>query len=123
MLVLAMPRSNMRRAATSMMRARVVSPLRVNRDAGWSGTVPPLAVESAGFPGRAPGPRTGRWTRSPLGGIGGERAEVVDRETDRVRMRPFRPVGEGQGAPSLVSADDDQRELSRIGSSHQNAAV
>jgi hypothetical protein len=43
MLVLATPRSNMSRAATPTMRARVACPLRVNRDVLSSITLPPLA--------------------------------------------------------------------------------
>ena len=38
-------------------------------------------------------------------------------------MRPFRPIGKGQGATSLVSANDDQSQPSRVGIRDQKAVI
>src|SRR5690348_6402868 len=114
MLVLATPRSNMSRAATPTMRVRVASPLRVNRGV-LSGFSACRSIGQLGLFRAAPTPGTPRGTWGSFDGIGGEHPQIVDGEPRGIGVRPLRSIGKRQSAAALVSADDDQGQLPRIG--------
>src|ERR1700722_12361382 len=86
-------------------------------------TVPPLWRWSGGSCVRAPTAWTTRWARHPLLGSSGEHPQVVDCESDSIGVRPFGLIGEGQRGTTLMGADDDQRQPSRVRVGGDDAAI
>jgi hypothetical protein len=59
----------------------------------------------------------------PLDGVGGEHAQVVHHESQRVGQRPLLAVGERDGSGALVGGHDDQCQLPGVRLCRQGATV